>query len=278
MSRRPHRHLHLFTPGTQLRVNFRDVADTVKVLRKGKLFRSSVCFTPTSEIRAMVDLRRKGAEVEPWHEEGMRASSREIKRHHIPMVGSRGGLSLLTQLPATTFVKFCLSGGSEAIVGTYYFATPDNIVDMYVRIAENASHELTEIAKILADPSEGGTVIFCVAGKDRTGIVISLFSRLCGASIEEIAADYTVSQKNLAQAKEEGHLALVDPLLLDSCLTQSPWEAVVAFIRTIETRYGSVRTFFKTKLRMSDVLIDAVIQNLKDPNSQAASQQQLEVQ
>jgi hypothetical protein len=245
-----------------LRVNFRDVGDNIKGLNKGRLYRSSESFTPPENVRAIIDLRRRGAKLESWHAK----SSARFVRHHIPMVGSKGGLSLLSSLPTTTLVQFLLSGGSEAVVGSYYFASPDNIIDMYVRIAENASKELTKIATVLTEDDDGGVVVFCVAGKDRTGIVVSLFARLAGASIEDIAADYCMSQANIRKAQENNELMLANPLLLDSALTQSPWESMVAFLRTIETRYGSVRGFFERKLMFKPALIDAIIAKLQIPS------------
>jgi hypothetical protein len=246
-----------------LRVNYRDASTHIKGIKPNKLYRSSVCFTPpTDGIKAIVDLRRNGAQMEKWHLPSDNGIV-NFQRHHIPMVGKRGAVSLLSALPISTIVEFCYSGGSETVVGKHYFANPDNIVDMYMRIAENASYELGAIARIIADPTEGGTVIFCVAGKDRTGIVIALFARLAGASIEDIADDYAMSQNHLHAAKHEGGLALFDPLLVDSVLTQSPWESMVAFLRTIETRYKSVDKFFEIKLGLEREVIDQVISALK---------------
>jgi hypothetical protein len=246
-----------------LRANFRDVSENIKGIRAGRLYRSSVCFTPPSNVGAIIDLRRRGAAQEQWHH---KEDGGALQRHHVPMVGSRGGLSLLWSLPTKTFFQFIASGGSEVIVGKYYFASPDNIVDMYVRIAENASKELTKMAEIICKTHESnaGVVVFCVAGKDRTGIVISLFCRLAGATIEDIAADYAQSQQNLMKAQEDGQLTMVDPLLLDSVLTQSPWESMLAFLRTIETRYGSVRQFMENKLRMDPALLDRLVAALRD--------------
>ena len=50
-----------------------------------------------------------------------------------------------------------------------------------------------ECAEFLA-AAEGTVLFHCFTGKDRTGILAALFLGVCGASTEDIAADYSVSQ------------------------------------------------------------------------------------
>ena len=50
-----------------------------------------------------------------------------------------------------------------------------------------------ECAEFLA-AAEGTVLFHCFTGKDRTGILAALILGVCGASTEDIAADYSVSQ------------------------------------------------------------------------------------
>ena len=57
--------------------------------------------------------------------------------------------------------------------------------------AQKLSSGLTEMSQ-----HEGPYLIHCIEGKDRTGFVCALLEALCGASYEEIVADYMVTYEN----------------------------------------------------------------------------------
>ena len=240
-------------------VNHRDVATHVKGLKKSRFYRSSEVTGPNPDIQTVIDLRTKKDQLRY-----IPPLAKATRIHRVPFVGRKAGLSILANLPLNTLMKFIKSKGSEVIVGEFFFSSPDNLVQLYVLMAENAAEELRRITEILADPSSGRVLVHCVAGKDRTGICVALFARLCGAQVEDIAFDYSLSQENLSLAMKSGLLNQVDPTLHSSLLSPSPWETMVAFLRTLETRYGSTRAFFESKLGIHPDLLDAVIENLKD--------------
>ncbi|MCR5025542.1 MAG: tyrosine-protein phosphatase [Lachnospiraceae bacterium] len=65
----------------------------------------------------------------------------------------------------------------------------------YRVMTENSSDRVALILKtILESLSKGNTVFFCTAGKDRTGIIAALILKLCGASDEDIIADYCITE------------------------------------------------------------------------------------
>ena len=65
--------------------------------------------------------------------------------------------------------------------------------DEYIRMLEDNRPWAKECMEYLAAAEE--TVLFhCFTGKDRTGILSALVLGVCGASSEDIAADYSVSQ------------------------------------------------------------------------------------
>ncbi|MFD4988399.1 tyrosine-protein phosphatase [Streptomyces sp. NPDC058374] len=53
-------------------------------------------------------------------------------------------------------------------------------------------------AEALATAGPGGVLFHCAAGRDRTGIVSLLLLSLAGATPEEIAADYALSEERMA--------------------------------------------------------------------------------
>ena len=65
--------------------------------------------------------------------------------------------------------------------------------DEYIRMLEDNHPWAKECAEFLA-AAEGTVLFHCFTGKDRTGILAALFLGVCGASTEDIAADYSVSQ------------------------------------------------------------------------------------
>ncbi len=68
---------------------------------------------------------------------------------------------------------------------------------------------------------DGPYLVHCTEGKDRTGFVCALLEALCGASYEEIVADYMITYDNYYQITKETDAARYDILvgnLLDPIL------------------------------------------------------------
>ncbi|KAH9254404.1 hypothetical protein BASA81_007517 [Batrachochytrium salamandrivorans] len=252
-----------------LMINFRDAATHIPGLKPGKLFRTSVCFTPGPEITAIVDLRRRGAQLERWHVPENRPQS-VVKRYHVPFVGSQAGLALLYGLPFAKKIELmcCLRENSnvEMVVGSHYFQSPREITQMYLTMTELGSGELFQIFQIFEQETngQGAVAVHCVAGKDRTGIVVALLARLCDAEVAHIALDYSLSQANLlaTSSAELGN----DPFLADykdGMLTSSPALAMERFLLELEHTYGSVRRFLVQKVGLKEQVLDSIVSRLK---------------
>jgi protein-tyrosine phosphatase len=102
------------------------------------------------------------------------------------------------------------------------------------------------IAAVARAP-EGGVVVHCMGGKDRTGLVTALLLHLAGVDKEQIAADYATSEERLrprhdvwlAEAgteSEREHLRRV---------IATPAESMVGVLEELERRYGSVEAFLR---------------------------------
>jgi hypothetical protein len=53
--------------------------------------------------------------------------------------------------------------------------------------------QIAAILRAVADAPEGGIVIHCHAGRDRTGLIIALLLGVAGVSAAAISADYALS-------------------------------------------------------------------------------------
>ncbi len=97
----------------------------------------------------------------------------------------------------------------------------------YAEHLEYNADGIAAVFRVLAD-AEGGVMIHCLGGKDRTGIVSALLLRLAGAPLEEIEADYVRSEPNLRQIFEVIH---------------APAGVIGPVLETVEARHGSVAAY-----------------------------------
>jgi protein tyrosine/serine phosphatase len=67
----------------------------------------------------------------------------------------------------------------------------------YVHFLESHRTEFARVFAALAEPEHGAVLFHCFAGKDRTGLIAALLLRLAGASIEDAAADYELSDSRV---------------------------------------------------------------------------------
>ncbi|MEO5951908.1 MAG: tyrosine-protein phosphatase [Chloroflexia bacterium] len=90
-----------------------------------------------------------------------------------------------------------------------------SMLDEYIVIVERNKPRISDAVKAVASSlSEGGVVVHCRGGKDRTGILIALLLSVAGVPRDLIVEDYAVSSPNLEpihqrwmeeQAQAQGH-------------------------------------------------------------------------
>ena len=88
---------------------------------------------------------------------------------------------------------------SFIVPDTYWPTGPISIADDYKRSLDRFASQVAAIAKAIADAPEGGVLVHCAAGKDRTGLVVALLLDLAGVPRDLIAADYALSSENLRE-------------------------------------------------------------------------------
>jgi len=131
-----------------------------------------------------------------------------------------------------------------------HFATVDNAssrAENYCLMLEHFQPQFAAILRAVADAPEGGVLLHCHAGKDRTGVVIALLLGLAGVSDAAIAADYAASEERLwplfrrMEADAEN-----DPVKLAAIQRQKPIalpETMQAVLDHLSARYGGVKNY-----------------------------------
>jgi len=71
------------------------------------------------------------------------------------------------------------------------------VVSSYLSFMEQRPDSIVAALRAIAEP-DGATVVHCAAGKDRTGVVVAFALAVAGASREAIAADYALTESQLA--------------------------------------------------------------------------------
>lgn len=119
---------------------------------------------------------------------------------------------------------------------------------LYEKILSQHSDVVVTALRDIAD-SEGGVLVHCTAGKDRTGIVVALALLVAGVDRRIVLEDYARSQVNLGGEWLDGMLALIgehgvpETPALRTLMGGSPPEVLDAALRSIEEKHGSVTQY-----------------------------------
>jgi protein-tyrosine phosphatase len=111
-------------------------------------------------------------------------------------------------------------------------ATPDALgqyVLFYGWALEHRADAIVRALAAVASAPPGAVVVHCVGGKDRTGLVAGLLLRLCGVSLEDVDADYALTEERLRPTLGE--------------VATAPAGAMAAVLDRLERRHGSVEAY-----------------------------------
>jgi len=119
--------------------------------------------------------------------------------------------------------------------------------DVYLVFLDHFASNVAAAVRAVANAPEGGVVIHCAGGKDRTGLVTALLLHLAGVRTEEIARDYALSEERLrtrheqwiaeAESEEERERLMR--------ITQTPADSIKGVLEELERRYGSVEGYLR---------------------------------
>ncbi len=117
--------------------------------------------------------------------------------------------------------------------------------DVYLIMLEYFKHNVAGSVRAVARAPEGGVVIHCVGGKDRTGLLTAFLLHLAGVSEAEIAGDYALSEERL-RPRHEGWFAAADSeeeLERLRRIAQTPAESILGVFEELGRRYGGVEAY-----------------------------------
>ncbi len=91
-----------------------------------------------------------------------------------------------------------------------------------------------------ATAPNGGVVVHCAGGKDRTGLLVALMLRAVGVAADEIAADYALTAECLRERHEAELAAETDPDARDRLrqLQGCEPETIIGTLSYVDDRFG----------------------------------------
>lgn len=175
--------------------NFRDTAAINPALKPGILFRSSELaqyqkdkflkeFLTARRVGRIIDLRELDeVAASPYHEE----LRNDLEILHIPIDPRK---------QSAEFIQQHCHGSNEQIAYRYF--------------ALECKAQIRQFFEALAQPKSEATIVHCHAGKDRTGVMITLIHLLSGADRKTIEMSYTASEMDTRPELLDEFLKIID--------------------------------------------------------------------
>jgi protein tyrosine/serine phosphatase len=119
--------------------------------------------------------------------------------------------------------------------------------DVYLIFLERFAGNVAAAVRAVANAPEGGVVIHCAGGKDRTGLLTALLLHLAGVDTDEIAKDYALSEERL-RSRHEQWLAEAESEEERERLrriSQTPAASIKGVFDELERRYGSIEGYLR---------------------------------
>jgi protein tyrosine/serine phosphatase len=120
-----------------------------------------------------------------------------------------------------------------------------DIADLYEDMVERGGEQLVQSVEIIAEHVASGPVlVHCVAGKDRTGLVVAVVQAAIGVPLHAVVEEYALSDEPTRRRRA---MMIADPRPGDPPVDRSPellWtapaEAMALYTRRIVERHGSL--------------------------------------
>jgi protein-tyrosine phosphatase len=120
--------------------------------------------------------------------------------------------------------------------------------EAYLIFLERFKPNIGRAVRAVAEAPDGGVVVHCVGGKDRTGLLTALLLHLSGVPTDEIAADYALSEQRLRPrhdrwldaAETEAERRQIERI------AQTPPRVIIGVFDELERRYGSIEGYLRT--------------------------------
>jgi protein-tyrosine phosphatase len=146
------------------------------------------------------------------------------------------------------------------------FEDAGDIVGLYEDMVERGRGQLVKAVDTVARHiAEGPVLVHCVAGKDRTGLVVALVQAAIGVTVDSIIAEYALSNEPTQRRRAA---MMAEPVSGDPPVGRSPemlWtapaEVMTIFAERVAQLHGSMRAW-PGALGVSDATIDRLRQRL----------------
>lgn len=126
-------------------------------------------------------------------------------------------------------------------------AVPTSTIGVYMILLEHSKAFIAAIIKAVAESlQEGGVLVNCHAGKDRTGIIVALLLSVAGAERDAIAQDYALSEAMLEPGYQEW---VQQQVKLHGAPPDKPWQAqtrpetMYALLDYLDSQYGGAEGY-----------------------------------
>jgi len=119
--------------------------------------------------------------------------------------------------------------------------------DVYLIFLERFKANVAAAVRALAQAPEGGIVIHCVGGKDRTGLLVAFLLHLAGVDDREVAADYALSEERLLSRHQAWFEAAEsdEELARLQRIARTPAASMEGVFAELERRYGGVEGYLR---------------------------------
>ena len=119
--------------------------------------------------------------------------------------------------------------------------------EVYLIFLEHFRANVAAAIRAVGNAPEGGVVVHCHGGKDRTGLVTAFLLRIAGVPIAEIAADYALSEERLRTRHEQWFARAADEAELARLhrIAATPESSMVEVLEELERRYGSIEGYLR---------------------------------
>jgi protein-tyrosine phosphatase len=120
--------------------------------------------------------------------------------------------------------------------------------DVYLIFLERFGENVAAAVRAVAHAPEGGVVIHCVGGKDRTGLLSAFLLHLAGVDDAEIAADYALSEERLRPRHEAWFAAAESEEEVERLrrIAQTPAASMTGVFEEPERRFGGVEAYLRS--------------------------------
>lgn len=127
--------------------------------------------------------------------------------------------------------------------------------DVYLIFLESFRANVARVIKAVVDAPEGGVLVHCAGGKDRTGLTVAILLRLAGVGLGDIAADYALSEERLRPRHERWLTDAADDAERERLrrVTATPAASMVGVVEELERRYGSVEDYLRAGGASDDI-------------------------